>query len=1121
MENNCHQFEHIADVFDIIDEETDDNLQQIMEEYYRNFDFHPIHEIVDEEQRIFMEKKELPINHEKEKIVETHVLSQKLSQLSTNNEHEQQSFRQCSNVNNEKRPLSTPSTPDVSMKRMRPWNDKADEDQEDDQVSDYFERLNDMFDVQMQDYLTKTTSNLSIDDLRNLAILKHRIAKIELDKQLWTIYLKLGKGEWTTAESNKMNVDQHLWSAAVKKLPAKARNVISTNQGQCEEQTNEMRVQEHIEQFYEKIEFYSMEYHEKKTQLLGFTAEMEQTIEQFIQQYTIVPFRMKLNYKIDVLEYNKDDKLLEREYLLYKPTENQIKIAKRIHNFTTKYAQAKQELIYLKQRILCNKPTKLFYNEALSLLHTSTTSMSTSDDVTIYQIVMDEKEKDLQQQMTDLVAETIGKAESKIFQCQNVMNQEITQMSILNQNQNEIFSNELKNLIDRRVDIIKKKFEYTSNFKINYFLQHTYNDVPEEFAIPSVCFSPTIILSTPLHLFTKEQLKLLNRGPSYVPPCQMYMSSTSTTIEKIIEEQYKSIQHDLHRMFAKCDINPAQSMFIRNEIKDLFTKLFAISIPKPLHQRALYEKQLIESIRQELQEYDLILRRIANQQNVFYLLHRPVFEQQTNEYMTKSDMFSVCENIDENNLQATRHYLTRRINLMNEKLRSIFHHDKNKEILKKLLITVDKVELPYLYFLPDISSEKNITVQPVVVAQHSETIRIAHFLDELLRPDVRRELDQFTFANGVDFIRKLNDYIETPGCIFRPTTNFITITISNFDSMVDHDTMLSSFQYYLKDPCKSRTINGISISKIYELTTLFLRNNRFYYDDKIYRFVKGSPRSFPFTETLATLYVLSWFKSLFRQPSLEKEFYGRYQNQLFLTWNDTKENLINMIKMANREDINIHVDIKMGSSATFLQAYIENQNGTFYSRVDHDSITQRYTIPYVIGNTKEEHSRWLRAALIRAVHYCTSVLDFNRERIYLEVSCLANGYTIEFVEKRIEQFFTHFDVLSLRSDLDQHVYKKLRLRLFNFVSEQKRMIEKYQELEKKKKRFRLSYLYDFGPKLQFNQQLRDIFKRNLNTQELLSKYRDLQLIVSTKNPYTLNAILCQHKPSHPLLNKDQ
>ncbi|CAF3974076.1 unnamed protein product [Rotaria sordida] len=1031
MENNCHQFEHIADVFDIIDEETDDNLQQIMEEYYRNFDFHPIHEIVDEEQRIFMEKKELPINHEKEKIVETHVLSQKLSQLSTNNEHEQQSFRQCSNVNNEKRPLSTPSTPDVSMKRMRPWNDKADEDQEDDQVSDYFERLNDMFDVQMQDYLTKTTSNLSIDDLRNLAILKHRIAKIELDKQLWTIYLKLGKGEWTTAESNKMNVDQHLWSAAVKKLPAKARNVISTNQGQCEEQTNEMRVQEHIEQFYEKIEFYSMEYHEKKTQLLGFTAEMEQAIEQFIQQYTIVPFRMKLYYKIDVLEYNKDDQLLEREYLLYKPTENQIKIAKRIHDFTTDYAQAKQELIYLKQRILCNKPTKLFYNEALSLLHTSTASLSTSDDVTIYQIFMDEKEKDLQQQMTDLVAGTIGKEESKIFQCQNVMNQEITQMSILNQNQNEIFSNELKNLIDRRVDIIKKKFEYKSNFKINFFLQHTYNDVAEEFAIPSVCFSPTMIQSTPLHLFTKEQLKLLNRGPSYVPPCQMYMSSASTTIEKIIEEQYKSIQHDLHRMFAKCDINPAQSMFIRNEIKDLFTKLFSISIPKTLHQPALYEKQLIESIRQELQKYDLILRRIANQQN-----------------------------------------------------------------------------------------EKNITVQPVVVAQHSETIRIAHFLDELLRPDVRRELDQFTFVNGVDFIRKLNDYIETPGCIFRPTTNFITITISNFYSMVDHDTMLSSFQYYLKDPCKLRTINGISISKIYELTTLFLRNNRFYYDDKIYRFVKGSPRSFPFTETLATLYVLSWFKSLFRQPSLEKEFYGRYQNQLFLTWNDTKENLINMIKMANREDINIHVDIKMGSSATFLQAYIENQNGTFYSRVDHDSITQRYTIPYVIGNTKEEHSRWLRAALIRAVHYCTSVLDFNRERIYLEVSCLANGYTIEFVEKRIEQFFTHFDVLSLRSDLDQHVYKKLRLRLFNFVSEQKRMIEKYHELENKKKRFRLSYLYDFGPKLQFNQQLREIFTQNLNTDDPLSKYRDLQLIVSTKNPYTLNTLLSKYKPSHPLLIKD-
>ncbi|CAF1049465.1 unnamed protein product [Rotaria sordida] len=78
-------------------------------------------------------------------------------------------------------------------------------------------------------------------------------------------------------------------------------------------------------------------------------------------------------------------------------------------------------------------------------------------------------------------------------------------------------------------------------------------------------------------------------------------------------------------------------------------------------------------------------------------------------------------------------------------------------------------------------------------------------------------------------------------------------------------------------------------------------------------------------------------------------------------------------------------------------------------------------------------------------------------------------------------------------------------------------MQKYHDLEKQRKRFHLSYLYDSGPKLQFNQQLQEIFARKLNTQDPLSKYRNLQLIVSTKNPYTLNTLLSEYKPSHPLL----
>ncbi|CAF4546108.1 unnamed protein product [Rotaria sp. Silwood1] len=611
-----------------------------MEEYYEDFDFDPLHMIVDEQQRLFTEKYKFTTIDPKEKIVQSEVLSQKLSQLSSDDAN-QQLFHECLSVDHHKRPLSTTSTPDVATKKMREWNSKAEANQEAEQVSKYFERINEMFDIQMKDDLGNSIDELFLDDLRELAILKHRIIQIELDKQLWTIYLKVGKGEWITSESKQTNVDRRLWPAAVKKLCTTMPNVSDINQSHG----------------------------------------------------------------------------MDRE------------IAKHIYDSATAYTKAKQELNYLKQRIVYNKPTTLIYKKAL-LLAPSSTADSTSD-ATRHQLFMDGKEKDLQQHMTNLIAEAIGKAETKMIDRRNAFNKEMTRMSTPNEDKNEKFSTELVDLIHRR-----------------------------------------------------------------------------------------------------------------------------------------------------------------------------------------------------------------------------------------------------------------------------------------------------------------------------------------------------------------------------------------------------SPASFPLTETLATLYVLSWFKSLFRQTLLEKEFYGRYKNQVFFTWNNTNENLIRMIKASNVDDININLDMKIGSSAQFLQVYMENQNGTLYSRVHHDSMRQKYTVPYVIGSTKEAHSRWLRAALIRAVRFCSSVYDFNQERIYLEVSCLANGYTMEFVEKRVEQFFSHFDALSLRSDLDQQVYNKLRHRLLNFVSEQKRMHKKYQDLAKANKRFRISYLHDFGPKRQFNEELREIFSRNLNVKDPLSNYRDLQLIFSTKNPHTLNALLSQYKPSHPLLTED-
>ncbi len=332
----------------------------------------------------------------------------------------------------------------------------------------------------------------------------------------------------------------------------------------------------------------------------------------------------------------------------------------------------------------------------------STMSTSTIDPMMNVKIRQQEK-------LTDSMIAAIIQAEDVIHEYHELLYQEILQVSVNvnNPNGGEVLTGKLVDLIYRRFKIIDKKLHYVYNFRINYYLRSRYGDLEDKINKSPIAFSPTMIIDTSLHRLTDEQLKLLNRGPTYVPPCQMYVSSSPSScvsMYDIIQKQYKLLQYYLSIFYAKFKVNTAQSMFINKEIKDIYVNMFSISLPSSLHQRSLYEKQLVESIREHLKTKNLILRRLANQTNVFYLGNMETFKEKANEYMTKTDAFEVCKIIDETNLQETREYLNTTTKSINSELENIFHNTKiYKEALEKLYINVAKVQLPYLYFLPDVS----------------------------------------------------------------------------------------------------------------------------------------------------------------------------------------------------------------------------------------------------------------------------------------------------------------------------------------------------------------------------------------------------------------------------------
>jgi hypothetical protein len=98
---------------------------------------------------------------------------------------------------------------------------------------------------------------------------------------------------------------------------------------------------------------------------------------------------------------------------------------------------------------------------------------------------------------------------------------------------------------------------------------------------------------------------------------------------------------------------------------------------------------------------------------------------------------------------------------------------------------------------------------------------------------------------------------------------------SNLPISIPNGTLLIALRDFLGQHLAYPILEYLSINRIVHLTATFLHNTLFYYDNKIYRFSKGSFESFSLTETLSNMYVYQWERLLIGELSRRNEFYGR------------------------------------------------------------------------------------------------------------------------------------------------------------------------------------------------------------------------------------------------------
>lgn len=233
-------------------------------------------------------------------------------------------------------------------------------------------------------------------------------------------------------------------------------------------------------------------------------------------------------------------------------------------------------------------------------------------------------------------------------------------------------------------------------------------------------------------------------------------------------------------------------------------------------------------------------------------------------------------------------------------------------------------------------------------------------------------------------------------------------------------------------------------------------------------------------------------------------FLHRHKDQIFFTWNKSDKLAIQTFLQDIREtDKTVRFQMSTDFSVSYLNVLVENQKGDLYTRVYHEPTIQKYRLPYVTNHSKLAHSDWLRSALIRAVCSCTKVSDFLEEKIYLEVTCLTNGYSFIFVDTHVKHFFEYFHTPTMRYSMDQCLYNKFRHQWFDYMSMQYELTDELQIFDDNSRLVHLNYIYEYGPRCRFNEKFYQLWSYYFNKHPNLSKER-LKLMITPKNYQTLN-----------------
>ncbi|CAF2717694.1 unnamed protein product [Rotaria sp. Silwood2] len=956
----------------------------------------------------------------------------------------------------------------------------------------------------------------NIDYVREHTRLIDRVCYLKLEEDLWKSYKSYGEAF-------------HCWTSP---LP---QAVIKDNKLEFDYKISKKSMEKYIEKIKEKILKAEEQVQEHALLLKNYPPSTSNQDEQRLWAAILALVRKGQQKLSQHYEHRKKRlKNVAKDYSFIKacydcqPTQDEIISMQIIWQATNNEGKSQENVDILKQHLFLKRiPKSLNYlDESFSKVEHMLRRPIFDDNIRT--TLSTRHKKIIAQNKCDLLKLYISMAEASVRGFHEYAEKEKKNLiSRMQKNPHRhMVIEQLNSAIEQRQDHIRQCMEYLTQHRLRFFY-HRSDDRRQKWYRRSYHLNLhfDILPSSPIiEVYTKltvEQLALLARGPKYVPPCQSRFYKKEKRM-KLIDQEHKNIMNTITEFFRKynyCISDKRVKEFSFN-LKNLIQHLYTKKLSRKLSVRAKREHKLIMTIRRYLRNYRQVILRRTDKSKVFHLGNAKEYQRKVIEYMQETQAYEEITS----NVSPLAANLQQVISLLDH-----LHRAEKPLITKKqydkMRPKVSDTELGHLYFLPK-PHKIGTPLRPIVAAIHAPTILVSKFLDDLLRPIFNRVAHHTIYIDSIDLVKRLENY-EKQGHRLS-TTKFITADVKNLYTMIPKGGALDALYRFIIKYGKDRQIGNLTVNTIIRLACVVLDTNCFVYGDKYYKQVRGGAMGSPFTMTLANIYMYEWEQTLIQYQQQRNELYGRYIDDIFMTSNESLDNIKTLLDRENAKDPNIIISYNINESVEFLDVLVENIQGQLKTSVFRKPAAEPYILPYMSDHPRYIHCNTIHTALLRGIRVCSDIETFDQERLNIEIALLLNGYPPKFIKQNFKKFFTTYNASSILQDLNSETYKTLHHRLLNEstadVKQQQQQEQQHEEdnnhqnLERKlpkPKKIIIHYQYESGPLKLFNIQFRKLWKKHFFYE--MSPLTKVRLIIGTRTNKTLEHLLVDKKPNRRLL----